>query len=81
MIEQANAIDHTGRYHVRLDGTDQWLVRPIDGWGHAAPEWTDHIDFSFGFNQAAAQEQKNFLGWAPHKVRAVIVKRRKGGQK
>lgn len=64
-------LESRGRYRVRRKSDGQYLVAPIDGWGKGTPAWTPIPEAAFRFGERAAQQQCDFLGWFPHRIKAL----------
>ena len=69
LVEPAEDADRL----VRVNGKG-YLLRPIDAWGKATPEWTDRLT-AFPFTLRQANAQRDYLGWKPHKLKAYVEKR------
>ncbi len=60
-------------YRIRNIETGLYLLGPITGNSTDVPQWERIPECCARFTKAQAQDQKNYLGWYPHRMRTEIT--------
>jgi len=63
----------SARYRIRNPETGLYLLAPIDGSGNTVPTWERIPECCARFTKTEAQDQRNYLGWQPHKLRVEVT--------